>query len=464
MRDDLLRRIPGLDQWLASEQGAALCAEFSRPEVVRIMREHLQELREGLREGTIRELPRFDSAQYCARLCAELMERRRGSLRRVINATGIIIHTNLGRAPLAPEAIEAIEQVARGYSSLEFDLGMGKRGSREAHVESLLTELTGAESALVVNNCAGAVVLMLNTFAKAKEVVISRGELIEIGGSFRMPEVIAQSGARMVEVGTTNKTRLADYARAIGENTMALLSSHPSNYRVVGFSATPPLDALADLAREHGLLCMRDLGSGSLVDLSPLEEPTVSQTVAQGVDLVAFSGDKLLGGPQAGIIVGRAELTATMKRNPLARALRIDKLSLAALSATLRLYMPPNDPRARIPVLRMITEPAVVVDERARQLLARLTRLPAAEAVIVDDVSYAGGGASPMLEIPTRVIRLSTKEIGVAELARRLRAGAPPVIGRIARGALCLDLRTVDSSEIPDLGAVVDDAIRATNP
>jgi L-seryl-tRNA(Ser) seleniumtransferase len=464
MRDDLLRRIPGLDQWLASEQGAGLCAQFSRPEVVRIMREHLQELREGLREGTIRELPRFDSAQYCARLCAELMERRRGSLRRVINATGIIIHTNLGRAPLAPEAIEAIEQVARGYSSLEFDLGMGKRGSREAHVESLLTELTGAESALVVNNCAGAVVLMLNTFAKAKEVVISRGELIEIGGSFRMPEVIAQSGARMVEVGTTNKTRLADYARAIGENTMALLSSHPSNYRVVGFSATPPLDALADLAREHNLLCMRDLGSGSLVDLSPLEEPTVSQTVAQGVDLVAFSGDKLLGGPQAGIIVGRAELIATMRRNPLARALRIDKLSLAALSATLRLYMPPNDPRARIPVLRMITEPGAAVDERARQLLARLTRLPAAEAVIVDDVSYAGGGASPMLEIPTRVIRLSTKDIGVAELARRLRAGAPPVIGRIARGALCLDLRTVDSSEIPDLGAVVDDAIRATNP
>jgi L-seryl-tRNA(Ser) seleniumtransferase len=341
---------------------------------------------------------------------------------------------------------------------------MGKRGSREAHVESLLAELTGAESALVVNNCAGAVVLMLNTFAKAKEVVISRGELIEIGGSFRMPEVIAQSGARMVEVGTTNKTRLADYARAIGENTTALLSSLPSNYRVVGFSATPPLDALVDLARKHDLLCMRDLGSGSLVDLSPLAEPTVSQTVAQGVDLVAFSGDKLLGGPQAGIIVGRAELTATMKRNPLARALRIDKLSLAALSATLRLYMPPNDPRARIPVLRMITEPAAVVDERARQLLARLARLPAAEAVIVDDVSYAGGGASPMLEIPTRVIRLSTKEISVAELARRLRAGAPPVIGRIARGALCLDLRTVDSSEIPDLGAVVDDAIRATNP
>ena len=429
-----------------------------------MMRQHLQELREGLREGTIRELPRFDSAQYCARLCAELIERRRGSLRRVINATGIIIHTNLGRAPLAPEAIEAIEQVARGYSSLEFDLGMGKRGSREAHVESLLTELTGAESALVVNNCAGAVVLMLNTFAKAKEVVISRGELIEIGGSFRMPDMIAQSGARMVEVGTTNKTRLADYAQAIGENTAALLSIHPSNYRVVGFSATPTLDALADLAREHGLLCMRDLGSGSLVDLSPLEEPTVSRTVAQGVDLVAFSGDKLLGGPQAGIVVGRAELIATMKRNPLARALRIDKLSLAALSATLRLYMPPNDPRARIPVLRMITEPASVVDERARQLLARLTRLPAAEAVIVDDVSYAGGGASPMLEIPTRVIRLSTKEVDVAELARRLRAGAPPVIGRIARGALCLDLRTVDSSEIPDLGAVVDDAIRATNP
>jgi L-seryl-tRNA(Ser) seleniumtransferase len=252
---------------------------------------------------------------------------------------------------------------------------------------------------------------------------------------------------------------LADYAGAIGNDTAALLVSHPSNYRIVGFCAKPPLHALVALAREHRLICMHDLGSGALVALSSLEEPTVPETVAEGVELVTFSGDKLLGGPQAGIIVGRAELIAKMKRNPMARALRIDKLSLAGLAATLRLYTPPNDPRARVPVLRMLSEPAAAVGVRAAELLERIARIPGGEVDIVDDVSYAGGGALPMLEIPTRVVRLSAPTISASELAHRLRRGRRPVVGRISRGALCFDMRTIDSSDVPDLADMVNEAI-----
>ena len=459
MHQDLLRQIPALDRWVASEQGTALCAEFSHTEVVRIMREHLDRLRGEVRSGNRDEMPALESAQYAAHLRVDLIARRRGSLRRLINATGTIIHTNLGRAPLAPEAIEAMEQVARGYSNLEFDIGAGKRGSRLQHVESLLSELADAESALVVNNCAAAVLLILNTFAKDREVVISRGELIEIGGSFRMPDVIAQSGARMVEVGTTNKTYLDDYRNALTSETSMLLASHPSNYRIIGFSAKPSLGELGDLAREHSLLAVQDLGSGSLIDLGPIGEPTVAATLAQGVDLVAFSGDKLLGGPQAGIIVGKTELIDTLKRNPMSRALRIDKLSLAALAATLRLYVPPNEPRERIPVLRMLTESAADVGRRAESLITKLKRQTQLEATIVDDVSYAGGGSLPMHEIPTRVVRLKLRDVSAAKLAGRLRTGETPVIARIAQDAVCLDLRTVSATEVPELIAAVDAAI-----
>jgi L-seryl-tRNA(Ser) seleniumtransferase len=395
-------------------------------------------------------------------LRADLLKGRISSFRRTINATGIIIHTNLGRAPLADEAIAAIGDTASGYSNLELDLGTGKRGSRYEHVESLLTRLTGAEAAVVVNNCAAAVLLALNTVAKDGEAIISRGELIEIGGSFRMPDVIAQSGARMVEVGTTNKTHLKDYADALSEHTRVLLAIHPSNFRVVGFTEKPTLRDLAVLAHDNEALLMEDLGSGSLVELSGpglSSEPTVQQSIAAGVDLLTFSGDKMLGGPQAGILLGRSGLIDSIKRNPLCRALRIDKLSLAALAATLRLYLPPNDPQERVPVLRMINEDQASVGRRAAKLLRQLKKIPGLAGVVKDDVSYSGGGSLPMDEIPTKVIEIRAEKLTATELAERLRATETPVIGRIADDVLHLDLRTVLARELSDLTAALEQAV-----
>jgi L-seryl-tRNA(Ser) seleniumtransferase len=304
------------------------------------------------------------------------------------------------------------------------------------------------------------VLLALNTFGREHEVVVSRGELIEIGGSLRMPDVINASGARMVEVGTTNKTSLQDYADAIGEHTRVLLTSHPSNFRIVGFTAKPSLKGLAGLARERDLVSIQDLGSGSLIDVAigaAAPEPTVTDSIRDGVDLVLFSGDKILGGPQAGIIAGRADLIERIKRNPLTRAVRIDKLSLAALAATLRLYLPPNEPRRQIPVLRMITAPKSEVARRARAVAKRL-RAVNIETELADDVSYAGGGALPLAEIPTSVLRLRIRGTSAAKLAQQLRNGDPPVIGRIADGALVLDLRTVAPAEVAELAAAVQRA------
>jgi L-seryl-tRNA(Ser) seleniumtransferase len=457
MLRDLRRQLPAVDEWLSSPQGRALCAEYSRAEVVTVLREHLAYYRERLGDGTA-AVPAFMSDEYAARVRADLMRRRLPSLRAAINATGIVVHTNLGRAPLAPEALAAITAVARGYSTLEIDLATGKRGSRHRHVEALLAELTGAAAGLAVNNCAAAVVLALNTVARDAEVLVSRGELIEIGGSFRMPDVIAQSGARMIEVGTTNKTTLADYRNAITANTRALLVSHPSNYRIVGFTAKPALGELAALAHERGIALIHDLGSGALVDLRFAEgvaEPTVAQSIAQGADLVLFSGDKLLGGPQAGLVVGRADLIEALKRNPLARALRIDKLSLAALAATLALYRPPHDPRERIPVLRMLSEPKASVARRAARIARELRKNTRLMVELGDDVSYAGGGALPLEELPTRIVRLRALDMTVTELVQRLRVADPPVIARIVDNAVILDPRTVPTTEIPKLLAAI---------
>jgi L-seryl-tRNA(Ser) seleniumtransferase len=457
MSRDLLRQLPAVDQWLALEQGAALCAEYSRAEVVDVMRGHLARIREAVKAGAT-ELPPLESPEYFELLRADLIAQRQASLKRVINATGIVIHTNLGRAPLAEEALRAIEHAARGYSNLEYDLEEGRRGARNAHVAGLVARLTGAEAALVVNNCAAAVVLVLRALAKDGEVIVSRGELIEIGGSFRMPDVIAESGATMVEVGTTNRTTLADYAAAIGERTRVLLVSHPSNYRIVGFTAKPSLDELARLAHERQLPLVQDLGSGSLVELPGMlaaSEPTVGASLAQGVDLVTFSGDKLLGGPQAGVIAGRGDLVAALERHPLARALRMDKLSLAALDATLRLYLPPHDPCERVPVLRMLAEPAAAVGRRAAALRKRLGGIAGLDASLADGESYAGGGALPMQTIPTKLLRMTLRGVAAHELARRLRTGDPPVIARIAAEAVTLDLRTVRPEETAELAAAI---------
>ena len=461
MSQDLYKQLPGIDKWLSSETGAALTAEFSAREVVEVMREQLARVRQGLGDG-LTELPRFDSPQYAALMRAELLKQRLPSLRRAINATGIILHTNLGRAPLADEAVAAVADAARGYSSLELDLETGKRGCRYRHVESLLRRITGAPAALVVNNCAAAVFVALSTLAVGREVVISRGELVEIGGSFRIPDVIAASGARLVEVGTTNRTRIEDYAAALTDETRVVLSVHPSNYRIIGFTARPECRALAALAHRHDRVFMQDLGSGALTGVgaaAAVAEPTVQRSLAAGADLVTFSGDKLLGGPQAGILLGRAALVDAVRRQPLVRALRIDKLSLAALAATLRLYLPPNDPVEKIPVLRMIHEDEHSVGRRAGGLLRRLKRIAGLDGRIAADVSYGGGGALPMYALPTRVVHVTAAGLSAGELARRLRAADPPVIARVKGGQLALDPRTVPRRDMADLVAALRQAV-----
>ncbi len=368
----------------------------------------------------------------------------RPSLRRVLNATGVVLHTNLGRAPLAEAAVERIAGTARGWSNLELDLETGRRGSRQAHLEPLLRELTGARAALCVNNGAAAVLLALAALAAGREVVVSRGELVEIGDGFRIPDVLEQSGARLREVGTTNRTRLADYERAIGPETAALLRVHQSNYRIVGFTERVELPALADLARTRDLALIEDLGSGALLDAGPLaDEPTARQAVAGGADLVTFSGDKLLGGPQAGILLGSAEAVAACRRHPLARALRLDKLSVAALEATLALYREPERALREIPALRAACEPAEDVRARAERLARRLG------GRVVETVGRVGGGALPLTELPSFGVALD----GPAdERAAALRGGEPPVLARVLDGACVLDCRTLRDDELELVG------------
>ena len=385
----------------------------------------------------------FEPRDLAGRLTAELAAARRPALRRVLNATGVVLHTNLGRAPLGPAALERVQEVGRGYSNLEYDVDEGTRGSRQDHVAGLLRRLTGAEAALVVNNNAAAVLLALAALAAGREVVVSRGELIEIGDGFRIPDVLARSGARLVEVGTTNRTRSADYERAIGDETALLLRVHQSNFRVVGFTEQPRIAELAAVARRHGLPLLDDLGSGVLAELP--DEPSAREGLAAGADLVSFSGDKLLGGPQAGIVVGRAELVEQLRRHPLQRALRADKLTLAALEGTLALYLDPDRALREIPVLRMLHEPVDAVRGRAERL-ARIV-----DGTIEETVGRVGGGALPLAELPSFACALEE------ELAAPLRRAEPAVIGIVRDGRLLLDCRTLTDAEVDE----VSDAVRA---
>ncbi len=393
---------------------------------------------------------------------ARLADGARDTLFPVINATGVVIHTNLGRAPLAVEAVAAM-QAAMGYGNLEINLETGRRASRHDHLDGLIAEITGAEAGLAVNNCAGAVLLALAALAAGTPVIVSRGELVEIGGGFRVPDVVAQSGSALVEVGATNRTHLRDYEQALRDHPDArvILRTHPSNFRMTGFTSAPALDTLAHFAHAHGLLLVEDLGGGALIDLSPYgiaDEPMVQASLQAGADLVLFSGDKLLGGPQAGIAAGRRDLVDRLARHPLARALRLDKLSLAALVATLRLYRPPADPTRRVPVLRMLTEPAQVVAARAQALGVLIAGLPMLEAQTVETQGYAGGGAMPMHALPSRATALRSARFGAEDLARRLRTGATHVLGRIERDVVLLDLRTVADAELPLLAEAIRDA------
>ncbi|MBV9213898.1 MAG: L-seryl-tRNA(Sec) selenium transferase [Actinobacteria bacterium] len=370
---------------------------------------------------------------------------RQLSLRPVLNATGVVIHTNLGRAPLPQPALDAALEVACGYSNLEYELPAGRRGSRQAHVEGLLCELTGSEAALVLNNCAGAVLLAAAALAGGRELIVSRGQLVEIGGSFRLPEVVAQSGAGLVEVGTTNRTRLADYERAIGPLTGAIMRAHRSNFRTLGFVEEVEVEPLCSLAAERGVPVVDDIGSGALaVGVPELgDEPSVRRSVAAGCAVVCFSGDKLLGGPQAGVMVGRSEEVERCRTHPLARALRIDGLSLAALEATLRLYLDPAAAVREIPVLRMLTATERELGTRA-ELMRRILAEGGVDARVLRAAAKVGGGALPLLELDGPVCAVDPGPRGVDELARRLRTGDPPVIGRAREGWLLLDPRTLD--------------------
>jgi L-seryl-tRNA(Ser) seleniumtransferase len=404
------------------------------PLAVDAARTVIAQARDEIRSGA-------DPGDLDARLREELAAARRPALRRVLNATGIVVHTNLGRAPLAPQAIEHVLEVGRGYSNLEYDVRAGVRGSRQDHVAGILRRLTGAEAALVVNNNAGAVLLALAALAEGRDVIVSRGELIEIGDGFRIPDVLARSGARLVEVGTTNRTRAADYERAIGEQTALLLRVHQSNFRVVGFAEQPSLRELAGVAKRHSLPLLDDLGSGALVDLG--DEPTARESLAAGADAVCFSGDKLLGGPQAGIVAGRADLVERLRRHPLHRALRIDKLGLAALEATLRLYLDPERALADVPVLRMLREDASAVHTRAERL---------ADAVggeVEETVARVGGGALPLAELVSYACAIEES------LAAPLRGGEPPVVGIVRDGRLLLDCRTLADADVDDVAAAV---------
>jgi L-seryl-tRNA(Ser) seleniumtransferase len=417
-----LRDLPSVDE---------LARELHDPLAVEAARTVLERAREEIRAGT-------DPGDLEARVRDELSASRAPSLRRVLNATGVIVHTNLGRAPLAAEALAQVVEAARGYSNLEFDLRDGTRGSRQDHVAAILRRLTGAEAALVVNNNAAAMLLALAALAEGREVIVSRGELIEIGDGFRIPDVLARSGARLVEVGTTNRTRGRDYEEAVRTETALILRVHQSNFRVVGFTELPRLAELAAVAKRHGIPLLDDLGSGVLSELPG--EPSARESLAAGADLVCFSGDKLLGGPQAGIVVGRAELIEKLRRHPLQRAVRIDKLSLAALEGTLRVYL--GAPR-RIPVLRMLHEDAGAVRARADRLASLVG------GVVEETVARVGGGALPLAELPSFACAIEES------LAAPLRAGEPPVIGIVRDGRLLLDCRTLADAEVDELAAAV---------
>jgi L-seryl-tRNA(Ser) seleniumtransferase len=422
-----LRDLPSVDE---------LARGVDDPLAIAAARTVLDRAREEIRAGA-------DPGDLGARVREELTAARAPSLRRVLNATGVIVHTNLGRAPLAEEALAQVVEAARGYSNLELDLREGSRGSRQDHVAPILRRLTGAEAALVVNNNAAAMLLALAALAEDREVIVSRGELIEIGDGFRIPDVLAHSGARLVEVGSTNRTRARDYEKAVRAETALILRVHQSNFRVVGFTELPRIEELAAVARRAGVPLLDDLGSGVLASNSLLQadgEPSARDSLAAGADLVCFSGDKLLGGPQAGIIVGRGELIERLRRHPLQRAVRADKLTLAALEGTLRVYL---DAPERIPVLRMLHEDSAGVRARAERLAALVG------GTVEETIGRVGGGALPLAELPSFACAIEES------LAARLREGDPPVIGIVRDGKLLLDCRTLAEAEVDEVAAAV---------
>lgn len=460
-QSSLLRAIPPVGALLEHEDVQHWLEEFPRTVVTAAVQAATESIRAAIREGRRTEAPTAEDVIAAAEV--ELVARAMRSLRPVINATGIVLHTGLGRAPLCAAAIDAIADGASGYCNLEFDLDSGGRGRRQDHVARRLAEITGAEAATVVNNNAAATLLILAGLAQGREVIVSRGQLVEIGGSYRLPEVMQASGAILREVGTTNRTRLADYEAAIGEETALLLRVHPSNYRVVGFTEEAPLDALVDLARRRGLTVVDDLGSGAMFDLSAIglpREPDVGASIASGADLVCFSGDKLLGGPQCGIIVGRRKLIERLEAHPLMRACRVDKLTLLALEATLEHCYDLNDAVEHIPALSLLAADTEELAERAEALREQLGAAAPGESLMIgSDVGFAGGGALPGAEMPTVVVHWRPSSMSPQEAARRLREGDTPVVARVRDDAVCFDLRTLLPADFEAVAQALADAL-----
>ncbi|MBS3949902.1 MAG: L-seryl-tRNA(Sec) selenium transferase [Peptococcaceae bacterium] len=447
MTSDLYRLIPKMDDLLANRAIQDLVAEHGREQVVVVLRNVLQELRESIAIGS-QSLDILISISSIGEMVAKETKRRNSpSLRRVINATGIPLHTNLGRAPLAEQAIAAVVQAARGYSNLEYDLTRGERGSRHDHVRELLREITGCEDAIAVNNNAAAVLLVLSSLAQGKEVVVSRGQLVEVGGSFRIPDVMEQGGALLREVGATNKTHLSDYERVINHNTAALLKVHTSNFRVIGFTEDVSTEALVELSHQHGVLAIEDLGSGVLI--AGYGEPTVQEIVATGMDIVTFSGDKLMGGPQAGLIVGKAECIARIRTHPLARALRLDKMTLAALESTLRLYRHAEH-RQEIPLVRMLNLSQDDLFHAAEELRDKVNAIAGLTAQVIECVGQVGGGSLPGRDIPGFAVAI-TSPLSCVSFEGRLRQAEIPVIARILHDRVLLDPRTILPHDTEDL-------------
>lgn len=447
----MLRKIPKVDELLTLAEETdrmAAMTDIIPPAAVRdAIRDELEALRGNILAGDLTELPEKKAILDAA--CTRAYGEQRSSLRRVVNGTGVVLHTNLGRSLLSWQAVSAVEEVARNYSTLEYDVDSGSRGSRHDHIDNLLASVTGAEAAMVVNNNAAAVLLILSAMGKGGEVITSRGELVEIGGSFRIPEIMTQCGCTLREVGTTNKTHLFDYEDAIGPETRALLRVHTSNYRIVGFSERPGLAELVELGRKHDLPVIEDLGSGSLVDLTAFGihgEPTVQQSVKAGVDVISFSGDKLLGGPQAGLILGKRAYIEKLKRHPLARALRVDKMTIAALRETLYAYQDPAWAKCNIPVLRMLGASGEELRGRAEKLRLALEGFGCA-ARVVETEGQVGGGSCPTQLMKSWAVAVDPGKLTADQLAEALRRPYPHIIGRISQGQYLLDVRTLTDDD-----------------
>lgn len=456
----LFRKIPAVDRLLDEPSLVEATSTYPRSLILKGIHEVLDEIRQGIAKDEFEDPSEFSTEQVSEKVVERIGLLAQSSLRAVINATGVVVHTNLGRSILSERVLRRFKPLSGGYSNLEYNLDQGKRGSRYVHVEGILKELTSAEGAMVVNNNAGAVLLSLETLAKGREAIVSRGELVEIGGSFRMPDVMRKSGVKMVEVGTTNKTHLRDYEEAIGPDTALLVRVHRSNFQIVGFTEDVDASQLVKLGNKYGIPVMEDLGSGCLIDFSKYgipKEPTVQEALAHGVDLLTFSGDKLLGGPQAGIILGRSDLIEAVKNNPMTRALRIDKLTLLALEETLNTYRDEQVAVKEIPTLQMICQPYEALKGKVRRLASMIGKLDTPNLALdqKDGISRVGGGAFPLLELPSRLLCLVPEKLSAHQIEEWLRSQTPPIIVRVEKDHVMLDVRTVQEEELKTVAEAI---------